>query len=87
MADSTPLFSINDVLETIKKKDNRINRWFCTNSSRMDSGKKWIELISLILATIILAWFSRVAIAKFLGEQNSQWFLWICLVVGIIFID
>lgn len=51
----------------------------------MDSRKKWVELISLILASIIIAYLSRAAITQFLGEQNSKWFVWICLVVALLF--
>ncbi|MBE9210906.1 hypothetical protein IQ244_31290, partial [Nostoc sp. LEGE 06077] len=84
MADSTPPFSINDVLETIKKTTESIAGFVQTVAGWIRE-KKWVELISLILATIILAWVSREAIAKFLGEQNSRWFFWICLAVGILF--
>ncbi|MBD2486780.1 tetratricopeptide repeat protein [Aulosira sp. FACHB-615] len=84
MADSTPPFSINNILETLKQTTEAIAGFVQTVAGWI-RDKKWVELISLILATIILAWVSRAAIAKFLGEQNSQWFFWICLVVGIMF--
>ncbi|MBE9004154.1 tetratricopeptide repeat protein [Fortiea sp. LEGE XX443] len=85
MADSTPPFSINDVLENIKKTTEAIAGFVQTVAGWVRE-KKWVELICLILSTMILAWLSRAAIANFLGEQNSRWFLWICLVAGIMFI-
>ena len=41
--------------------------------------KKWVELICLILAVIIVGFFSRGVINKLLGEDASQWFIWGCL--------
>jgi hypothetical protein len=85
MADSPPPFSIDSVLETLKKTTESIAGFVRTVAGWIRE-KNWVNLISLILAVIILGWLSRAAIAKFLGEQKSQWFLWICLAVGIFFI-
>jgi hypothetical protein len=85
MADSPPPFSIDSLLETLKKTTESI-AGFVEMVAGWIREKKWVKLISLILAAIILGWLSKAAIAKFFSEQNSQWFLWICLAVGIIFI-
>ena len=42
--------------------------------------KKWVELICLILAVIIVGWVSREAIKSiFKIEEYPQWFIWGCL--------
>ncbi|MGB5595961.1 MAG: tetratricopeptide repeat protein [Crocosphaera sp.] len=47
--------------------------------------RKWVELICLILSVIIVGWVSREAINKFLGENASRWFIWVCLGVILLF--
>jgi tetratricopeptide (TPR) repeat protein len=47
--------------------------------------EKWPDLISFVLAVVILGYLGRAAIIKFFGEQNSQWFFWVVLVVVVLF--
>ncbi|MDJ0662380.1 MAG: hypothetical protein QNJ42_23270 [Crocosphaera sp.] len=48
--------------------------------------KKWVELICLILAVIIVGWVSQEAIKSvFKIEQYPQWFIWGCLGIILLF--
>ncbi|MDJ0582660.1 tetratricopeptide repeat protein [Crocosphaera sp.] len=48
--------------------------------------KKWVELICLILAVIIVGWVSREPIKSIFGIQEyPQWFIWGCLGLILLF--
>ncbi|WP_156183479.1 hypothetical protein, partial [Crocosphaera watsonii] len=48
--------------------------------------KKWVELICLILAVIIVGWVSREVIKSIFNiEEYPQWFIWGCLGVILLF--
>jgi tetratricopeptide (TPR) repeat protein len=85
MSDSPKSFDLNGIIESLKKNTETI-----TSFVRMVAGwirdEKWPDLISFVLAVVILGYLGRAAIIKFFGEQDSQWFFWVVLVVVILFI-
>ena len=72
------------VLETVTETTNSIAS-FVRTVAEWVRERNWINLISLLLAVIVLAWISRAGISKFFGEKASQWFVWLCLGVVVLF--
>jgi Fe2+ or Zn2+ uptake regulation protein len=84
MPDTPQPFDLNVIADSLKKNTETI-----TSFIKMVAGwirdKQWVELISFVLAAVILGYLGRAAIIKFFGEQDSQWFLWVVLVVVVLF--
>jgi hypothetical protein len=85
MPDTPQPFDPNGIIESLKKNTETI-----TSFVKMVAGwirdKQWIELISFVLSAVILGYLGRAAIAQFLGEQNSQWFIGVVGIVALLFV-
>jgi hypothetical protein len=85
MSDSPESFDLNGIIESLKKNAETI-----TSFVKMVAGwirdKQWVELISFVLAAVILGYLGRAAIIKFFGEQNSQWFIGVVGIVALLFV-